>query len=435
MLRKSLCAMAVALVAGSVQAAPTEITFWHAMTNSLGDWVNDITKQYNESQSECRLVSTYKGSYDQTMTSGIAAHRAKRSPNILQVFEVGTATMMYSKGAVVPVTDLMEKAGYAFEPRKYIPAVLGYYSTPDGRMMSYPFNSSTTVLYFNLSKFKKAGLPTEEDKLPRTWAEIEATAKKLKEAGEACPMTTSWMGWTQFESFSTWHDVPYATRNNGFGGTAARLQINSPLHQRHMELLRRMSKEGTFVYKGRGSAADAAFYAGECAISMASSGVLSHIRRNSDFEYAIRPMPYYDDVKGAPVNTAIGGASLWAMAGKPEAQNRCVASFFNFLNNPRVQAANHMRTGYLPVTNEAYEIAKAKGYYKDNPGADVSVQQMMKVTDSSRGIRLGNLPAIRTIVDEELEKVWSGKASAKEALDTIVRRGNEQLVRFERVTK
>ena len=137
MIRKTVVAAlsaACALSAGSVLAAPTEITMWHAMANTLGDWVADVTKQYNESQNECRLVSTY----DQTMTSGIAAHRAGRSPNILQVFEVGTATMMFSKGAVVPVGDLMEKAGYEFHPEEYIPAVLGYYSTPDGRMMSYP---------------------------------------------------------------------------------------------------------------------------------------------------------------------------------------------------------------------------------------------------------------------------------------------------------
>lgn len=438
MIRKTVVAAlsaACALSAGSALAAPTEITMWHAMANTLGDWVADVTKQYNESQNECRLVSTYKGSYDQTMTSGIAAHRAGRSPNILQVFEVGTATMMFSKGAVVPVGDLMEKAGYEFHPEEYIPAVLGYYSTPDGRMMSYPFNSSTTVLYLNLTKFKNAGLPTETDKLPRTWKQIEEAARALKKAGEACPMTTSWMGWTQLESFSTWHNVEYATLNNGFGGTAARLKIDSPLHQRHIENLERMAKEGLFVYKGRGNQADATFYSGECAINMGSSGTLANIRRNAKFEYMTMPLPYYDDVADAPLNTAIGGASLWAMAGKPDAQNRCVASFFHFLSDPKIQAENHMRTGYLPVTKKAFEIAKESGYYEKNPGADVAVKQMLKVTEKSRGIRLGYLPNIRTIIDEEFEKIWSGQASAKDAIAAVMRRGNEQLARFERVTR
>mgnify|MGYP002606998449 FL=1 len=426
---------AVLLAAGAASAAPTEITLWHAMANILGDWVQDVTDNFNKSQQNCRLTSSYKGSYDQTMMAGIAAHRAGRSPNVLQVFEVGTATMMYSKGAIVPVGDIMEKAGYKFDPKSYIPAVFGYYSTADGRMLSYPFNSSTTVLYVNLDKFAKAGLPTETDKLPKTWPEIEKAAQALKAAGEKCPMTVSWMGWTQLESFSTWHNIEFATLNNGFGGPQARLAINTPLHQRHIENLARMAKEGTFVYKGRGNLPDATFYSGECAINMGSSGSLANIRRNADFKFMTLPMPYYPDVPDAPMNTAIGGASLWAMAGKSEAENKCVADFFNFLSDPKIQAENHMRTGYLPVTMKAFEIAKESGYYEKNPGADVAVKQMLKTTDKSRGIRLGYLPNIRTIVDEEFEKVWSGQQDAKAAIDAVMRRGNEQLTRFERIAR
>ena len=434
MMLKHFALAGLAAATMAAQAAPVESTWWRAMAHTLGDWVQDTANNFNKSQTACKIVPTYKGSYDQTMTSGIAAHRAGRSPNILQVFEVGTATMMFSKGAVVPVGDIMAKAGYEFHPDEYIPAVYGYYATPDGRMMSFPFNSSTTVMYVNLTKFKKAGLPTETEKLPKTWAEVEAAAKALKAAGEACPMTTSWVGWTQLESFSTWHNVEYATLNNGFGGPKARLAVNTPLHQKHIENLARMAKEGTFVYKGRGNLADATIYSGECAINIGSSATLANIRRNADFEFMTLPMPYYEGVENAPQNTALGGASLWAMAGKSEAENKCVADFFNYLSAPQVQADNHMRTGYLPVTLKAFEIAKASGYYEKNPGADVAVKQMLKTTEKSRGIRLGYLPNIRTIVDEEFEKIWSGKQDAKTALEAVVRRGNEQLERFERVT-
>ena len=84
----------------------------------------------------------------------------------------------------------------------------------------------------------------------------------------------------------------------------------------------------------------------------------------------------------------------------------------------------------------AYELTDKSGFYAKNPGTDVAVNQMVrKVTDNSRGIRLGNYVQIRTIEDEELEQVWSGKKSAKEALDAIVSRGNELLARFERSYK
>src|SRR3990167_8746166 len=183
------------------------------------------------------------------MTASIAAFRAGNAPHILQVYEVGTATMMAAKGAIVPVGKVMQNAGYKFDPKAYIPAVVGYYTAPSGEMLSYPFNSSTTVLNYNKDLFKKAGL--DPNKPPATWPELVSAAAKLKASGVACPFTTSWQGWTQLESFSTWHNTLFATQNNGFGGSSARLAFNSPLHVRHIENLANMSKQGLFHYRGR----------------------------------------------------------------------------------------------------------------------------------------------------------------------------------------
>lgn len=163
-----------------------------------------------------------------------------------------------------------------------------------------------------------------------------------------------------------------------------------------------------------------------------SSGFYGDVSKNAKFAYGLAPLPYYADVKGAPQNTVIGGASLWVMSGKKTEEYKGVAKFFDYLSQTKVQAASHQRTGYLPITMAAYELTEKSGFYQQNPGTDVAVQQMVrKVTDKSRGIRLGNYVQIRTIEDEEMEQVWSGKKSAKDALDTIVKRGNELLVRFE----
>ncbi|MFM2445905.1 MAG: sn-glycerol-3-phosphate transporter substrate-binding protein UgpB, partial [Pseudomonadota bacterium] len=226
------------------------------------------------------------------------------------------------------------------------------------------------------------------------------------------------------------------TKNNGFGGPSARLTFNSPLHVRHIENLANMSKQGLFVYKGRGNSADAPFYSGECAMLTASSSAYGNIKKNAKFEFGISTLPYYPDVPGTPQNTVIGGASLWVMAGKKEPEYKCVADFFNYLSRPEIQAKSHQETGYLPVTMAAYELTRKSGFYDKNPGTDVPVQQMIvKTTDKSRGVRLGNFVQVRTIVDEELENVWAGKKSPKQGLDEAVARGNEQLERFERTAK
>jgi len=430
----ALASFAVAVAFSAPARAEVEIQWWHAMGGALGEWVNDLAKDFNASQKEYKIVPTFKGTYDESMTAAIAAFRSGNAPHILQVFEVGTATMMASKGAIVPVAQVMKDGGEKFDPSVYVPAVAGYYTAPNGQMLSFPFNSSTTVFYYNKDAFKAAGLDAE--KAPTTWPEVALAAAKLKASGHKCPFTTSWMSWTQLESFSTWHNTLFATQNNGFGGTSARLAINSPLHLRHIENLANMSKQGLFVYKGRANAPDATFVSGECAMLTGSSGSYADVSKGAKFAYGLAPLPYYQDVPGAPQNTAIGGASLWVMSGKKPAEYKGVAEFFKYLSSPEVQSASHKRTGYLPITTAAYEMTDKSGFYKEKPGTDVAVTQMIrKTTDKSRGIRLGNFVQIRTIIDEETEQIWSGKKDAKTALDDAVKRGNEQLERFEKQNK
>ena len=427
-------AVALAAIVSLSAQAQTEIQWWHSMNATNNEWVNDLAKDFNASQKDYKIVPTYKGQYDESMTAAIAAFRAGNAPHILQVFEVGTATMMASKKAIMPVGQMMKDAGEKFDPAVYIPAVASYYTAASGQMMSFPFNSSTTVFYYNKDAFKAAGLDPE--KAPATWPEVALAAAKLKASGHKCPLSIAWQGWTQLESFSTWHNVEFATKANGLGGMDARMKINSPLHVRHIENLGNMAKQGLFVYKGRSNIPEASFVSGECAMMTTSSGFYGNVKKNAKFAFGLAPLPYYPDVPGAPQNTVIGGASLWVLAGKKPEEYKGVAKFFTYLSSPEVQSASHKRTGYLPVTTASFALTEKSGFYKENPGTDVAPNQMIrKTTTNSRGIRLGNYLQVRAIEDEELEQVWNGKKSAKEALDTIVQRGNEQLERFEKANK
>jgi len=424
--------LAIAL-SGPAQAQ-TQIQWWHAMSGPLGEWVNDLAKEFNASQKDYVVVPTYKGTYSEAFTAAMAAFRAGNAPDILQVYEVGTATMMAAKGAVKPVGEVMTMGGAKFDAKAYIPAVAGYYTAPSGQMLSFPLNSSTTIFYYNKDAFKAAGLDPET--APKTWPEVVLAAAKLKASGHKCPFTTSWISWTQLESFSTWHNVLFATQNNGFGGSSARLAFDSPLHVRHFDNLSNMAKQGLFVYKGRDNKADVTFPSGECAMITGSSGLYSRVSKEAKFAYGISTLPYYPDVPGAPQNTIIGGASLWVLAGKKPETYKGVAAFFNHLSKPEIQSASHKRTGYLPITMAAYELTDKSGFYKERPGTDVAVTQMIrKTTDKSRGIRLGNFNQIRTIIDEETEQIWTGRKTPEEALKAAIQRGNDQLERFQKANK
>ena len=429
----SLLALAAAAASSPVRAQ-VEIQWWHSMSGQLGEWVNGLAKGFNDSQKDYKVTPVFKGTYPESFAAAIAAFRAGNAPHVLQVFEVGTASMMASKGAIVPVDQVMKTAGVKFDSSVYVPAVSGYYTAPNGQMLSLPFNSSTTVLHYNKDAFKAAGLDPEAP--PKTWPELTLTAAKLKAAGHKCPFTTSWQSWTQLESFSAWHNVEFATKRNGFNGLDTRLNILTPLHVRHIENLANMAQQGLFVYKGRSGAADGVFQSGECAMYTGSSAAYGGIKRNLKAEAGISTLPYYPDVPGAPQNTVIGGASLWTLSGKKPEEYKGVALFFKYLSDPEVQAKSHQQTGYLPITTKAFDITEKSGFYKQNPGTDVSVTQMIrKTTDKSRGIRLGNFVQIRTILDEEMEQIWSGKKSARQGLEDATRRGNAELEKFERANK
>ena len=420
-----------AALAGIPAHAATEIQFWHSMEGPLGDRVNAIVQDFNKANPDYQVKAVYKGNYGESMNAGIAAFRAGNAPDILQVFEVGTATMMQAKGAIKPVQQMSEEAGDPIDPKEFIGAVAGYYSSADGKLVSMPFNSSTVVLYYNKDAFKKAGLDPE--KPPKTWQEVAEAGQKLKAAGQECGYTTSWPSWVQLETFSAWHNVPYATKDNGFGGVDARLAVNTDLHVRHLDNLAKLAKEGIFMYGGRGDEPNALFISGKCAMITGSSGLRANIIKNGKFEFGTSTVPYYSDVQGAPQNTIIGGASLWVFSNKKPEVYKGVTKFFKYLASPAVAAHWHQQTGYVPVTKAAYELTQKEGFYDKNPGTDVGVKQLnVETTAQSRGVRLGFLPQIREIEDAEIERIVSGKVSAKDGLANITKRGDELLEKFQK---
>ena len=430
----SMAALALGLSASTTLAA-TEITWWHAMGGELGKKLEQIAQTFNDSQSDYKVVPVYKGTYPETLTAAIAAFRANQQPAIVQVFEVGTGTMMAAKGAVYPVYKLMADEGEKFEPASFIAPVVGYYSDTSGNILSLPFNSSTPILYYNKDVFKKAGLDPEV--APKTWSEVEQFSKKIVSSGAAkCGFTSAWITWVQTENLSALHDKPFGTEQNGFGGFNTEFTFNGDVQVKHWANLKKWQDEGLFKYGGPvgGDQAATMFYAQECAMTMNSSAGRAGVINNAkDFTPGFAPLPFYDDVIAEPKNSIIGGATLWVLNGKDKATYTGVAKFFSYLSKSEVQADWHQQTGYLPITNASYELGQTQGYYTKNPGSDISIKQITRGTPSenSKGLRFGNFTQVRTIVDEEFQALLAGSKDAKQALDSAVSRGNALLREFE----
>ncbi len=436
-MKRTIGILAASATLGTAQAAmaQTEVEFWHAFTGRLGELVAEQVDTFNASQSDYTVVASHKGNYSETLNAGIAAFRAGEQPDILMVFEVGTATMMAAEGAVKPVHEVMAAAGADFDQTKYIGSVKGYYTSPDGNMLSLPFNSSTPVLWVNRDKLNEAGIDPDTDL--STWENVGAALDELKAAGVDCPLTTAWQSWVHLENFSAYHNTPFATKENGFAGTDTELAFNGPAQVTHIGAMGDWARDGKFIYAGRRNEGGANFRAGECAFFTESSAGYAGISSEAEFDFEVHPLPYWKALVSAPQNTIIGGASLWVMEGQGDEEYKGVAAYLNFLSSPEIQAKWHQDTGYLPITSEAGELTKSQGFYEANPGTDVAVIQMTanEPTANSKGLRLGSFDQIRGIIDEELEAVWSGDKDAQAALDSAVERGNVLLRRFEQATR
>jgi sn-glycerol 3-phosphate transport system substrate-binding protein len=425
MLKPVFLALGVLCAASPAQAAQ-EVDLWHAMSGASGAELGQLVARFNAEQSEVRVVLSYKGSYDETLAAALGARTSAAGPHIVQVYEVGTADLLAQKDAVRPLWQVMAESGHPLEA-KYLSAVAGYFSDPKGRLLALPFNTATPVLFYNRDAFKRAKL--DPSKPPKTWYEMPATLGALLESGTTCPFTTAWPSWVLLENMSAWHNQEFATQHNGMEGQGARLAFNTKLMVRWIAMLSSWMKAGYFWHSGRGVEAEARFASGECALLTSSSASYGALREHAKFDFDVAQLPYYDDFDGAPRNTLVGGAGLWIMGGKPKAQYKGVARFFTYLARPEVQAEWHQKTGYVPLTLAAYELARKQGFYAKHPGQEIAVHQLFLKNPAldMKGIRLGGFVRIRGIIDEELESVWGGRKTPLDALNAAVARGNAVL--------
>jgi len=413
-------------------SASVDINWWHAMGGKLGEVVNEMAKNFNDSQSEYKVTPIYKGGYEDTMTAGIAAYRAKKSPDIIQIFDAGAATIINAKGVVYPIADLFDKYGVKFDAKDYISGVRNFYADSSGRMIGTPFNASTPVMYYNKDIFKKVGIKNP----PKTWEEFEKTAAILKKAGYI-GLAQSHSPWIFAENFQSRHNIKLSDKNNGFDGFATKINYNNPAMVYHWDKVRSWITDGYYKYYGKGWADNQqAFYDQKVAMWLGSSGSFGGLKKGAKFEFGTTYLPFWNKFIDKGAQTFIGGAALFVFSGKDDAKYKGIAKFLQFLTSSKTQYFWHKETGYVPITNSAYALAKSDGYYNISPDAEIGIKQLSLPTQEwTKGYRLGNYVQIREVMTVEFENIINGKKSSKEALANIDKKANKLLVKFAKTSK
>ncbi|TDH38607.1 extracellular solute-binding protein [Pseudohoeflea suaedae] len=419
--------VAAGVLASSAAQAQTDITWWHGMSGHNGDVINEIATKFNDAQSECSLTPVSKGTYEEALAAGIAAFRSGEQPNILQVFDAGAATIINAKGATIAAEDLIKNAGHEFNRDAFIAGVRSFYADADGKFIGMPFNSSAPIMYINTQALEKAGVEA-----PKTWEEFESIAPKLKEAGYV-PLVQSQLTWEFTENFFSRNDVQFASNNNGYDSVIdTTINVTAPEHVMMYDKLKAWADEGYFGYYGAGwSDNQKVFEENKAALWIGSSGSFGGLQKTAQMPFDATFLPYWNSIDGAGVHSFIGGAALFAMAGKPDAENNCTAAFFQFLTSPEIQVFYHKSTGYVPVTEAAYGLAKEQGYYDEKPVAEVGIKQLsLPGGEWNKGYRLGFYPQIREVMEREYGRIFSGETTPAEAMETIKNEADQLLSRF-----
>jgi len=431
--RRQVLALAAALCSLTTPALAdrVEVQWWHAMSGVNGERIGELVKRFNDSQQKYTVVAVNKGNYDEVLNGTIAAYRAKRAPAIVQVYERGFMTMLLSD-ATVPVYKLMADNGYKVDWSDFIKPVAGYYSYK-GNLMAMPFNSSSPILFYNVDAFKKAGF----DKPAETWGEFEKQLYAIKKAGGAecgTALATDYH-WSLIENYSAVNDQPYGTRANGYDGLDTEFVYNKTLVVPQVARMKRWLDDGVLQIAGQGLSPEQLFTSGQCATYFASTAAHSGIERGAKINWSATYLPWEEG--RSPKNSTIGGAALWVMKGHKPEEYAAVAAFFDFLAKPDIQFWWHKATGYVPLTNTAYELAKSSGYYKESPTRELAVLQLSRgtPTENSLGFHFGNFTQAMFAQREEVEAVFTGKKNAQQAMDDAVKRGNEILRQFEKLNR
>jgi sn-glycerol 3-phosphate transport system substrate-binding protein len=424
--------MGASLLLASTAASAADrvkVEWWYAVSGKLGETVQQLISDFNASQDKYEVVGVNKGNYEETMAAMIAAYRVGQHPAILQAAERGFMTMLNS-GAVVPVSDLMAKEGYDINWNDFVKPVASFYIL-NGKPAALPFNSSTPVFWYNADQFKAAGF----DKPADTWQGVEKQLYALKEKGVTqCPMALAGdYQWSMIENYSAINDQPFGTKANGFDGLDTEFVYNKTKVVDQITRMKKWIDDGVLQVAGKGLNPAQMFTSGTCATFIASTATHSTVESSAKFAWGADFLPHEEGIE--PKNSTIGGAALWVLKNKSPEEEAGAAAFLAYVAKPDVQVWWSKQTGYVPVTNAAYEKMKSEGYFKEHPTREIALLQLNRgePNDNSRGFRFGNHNQSTAILLEELEGVWIGKKSVQEALDSSVARGNQILRQYEKL--
>ncbi|MEU1275362.1 extracellular solute-binding protein [Streptomyces sp. NPDC005799] len=381
--------------AGADEGDSSSITFMAAAYSdkSQAYWEDLISRFEKEHPGEKVNLSVVSwNDYDQKVSTMLANHQ---QPDILN----------YNTYAGYAAEDLLypvDKVVSSSVRKDFLPAFTKD-DTYKGTQYALPFIASARAMYYNKKIFAEAGL----SKPPTTWAEFEAAAEKIKEAGYtgyALPLGTE----EAQGELSLW-------MFNGGGGwkdSAGEWAVNSPANVQAVEFLRKLSTVDKVTQSNPGTTnrTDGAwqqFAQGKVGMVMGFPGTFDSMLAKgglkADSDYAVAPAP----VKAAGQKSATLGVQdvLMAFKSPNDKKVEVIRDFLDYFYKADNYQGFLTQEKFLPTTvsgAQALRNDKVLGPYIDllpnarfAPTSDKSWTQVADATKQTIGLAVqpGHSPA------------------------------------------
>ncbi len=413
-------AMSAVLSGAAIAAEKIEFIFPAGVQGKISREMQRLVKEYNASQDEVEVVATFAGSYDATKIKAQAAAEAGK-PAAVALMSANYISELAMTDMIVPMAELMEPAGIDADAfiGEFWPAVQTN-AIYDNKLFAVPFQNSTPILYYNKDHFDAAGITTP----PATWAEwIDVAQKLTKPDGERWGLMMAsdygYIGWL----------TQALTMSNGgkFFNTSypGEVYFNQPSTIGALKFWRDMVHEYKAMPAGvtPNKQVSTAFFAQKTSMMVLSTGALSFVRDNANFNYGVAFIPS-NVANGVP----IGGASLISFKGTTPEQKKAAWSFISWLSSPEIIGHWSRFTGYFAPRKTAYDLPEMKTFIKDHPNALLAVEQLEY---AGPWFATYNTVAARKAIDDQMQALLSDPALTPEmAAENAQKTANEILKPF-----
>lgn len=401
------------LLCSTVAVAATDVRVWHALSPHNKDVFEGLVKDFNRSQKDVMVKLKAFDSPDAVEAAIEAAKSRDDKPHLAQLDDHRSQNDLASRDYVQPLHALLAKHPIK-DAKWFLSEQNTYLRDTKNRLLAFPYMTEVPVMFYNLDAFKTAGITPPVPQ--RAWSGLQDQLVSLANNGSRkCPLTSDQSVSVNLENLAAVNNQPYTTSGNGLVKGTPAFQFDV-IYIRHLSLMISWVRSELMLKPENDFKAVERFANRECAVLFSGSGNIGLFQNSRGLNFAVSGLPYYPQVTQTPGSPFVSGSAIWAIAGHSKEHDAASAQFLEWLAQPKQAAEWYQKTGFLPLTQQAFATTSAS-YYKDlGDWRNLAVAYEKAPGQTSRGFRVNNYPKIKTMFRATLDRALNGEQPAVTAL-------------------